>query len=157
MPFVVGQHKKAGQSAATACVVLDSICQPNDPSIHHTTPLTLQNDDTQACAKGRSQFSPCLQVPNTASFCSGMQRDSSGKAKMFNGQFDIISTWNPYTWTPDNPSSNQGVQAPPKLCKTGARFKIREQHIGSLSKNKYLLEKGLTTPNLSTPTTHFIQ
>jgi hypothetical protein len=71
-----------------------------------------------ACFAGKGVRNPCFFTPNTASFCSGMQRNAAGKAAMYGGKFDLISTWNPWTW-PKGLAANQGAQGKPIKCKKG--------------------------------------
>ncbi|GAX74801.1 hypothetical protein CEUSTIGMA_g2248.t1 [Chlamydomonas eustigma] len=61
---------------------------------------------------------------NTAPACEQMMPSLSspaGKAKMYSGKFDIISTFNDFAW-PENTTANQGQKGSPQICSNGGVF-----------------------------------
>lgn len=70
----------------------------------------------QACSG--SGYSQCANPPNQSPMCAAMQRNRCGKASMYGGTFDVISTFNFTIW-PSNITSPQGGQPAFKYCTTG--------------------------------------
>lgn len=74
---------------------------------------------------------------NVAPFCKEMHPSLSGKPTMFEGRFDIISTFNPFAWRAgDTSSPNQGSPSDPNLCTQGGAFAYCET-AGCLNKTSW--------------------
>jgi hypothetical protein len=106
--------------AECGCVAYTQVDEWSLGTTAYTLDLETRTADDELCGRSFSSFkSPCVWIPNVSTFCGGMERNtSSGKAYMYGGQFDLVSTWNPFTW-PKNTSENQGAEGKPKLCTNG--------------------------------------
>uniref|UniRef100_A0A383WPC6 Pherophorin domain-containing protein n=1 Tax=Tetradesmus obliquus TaxID=3088 RepID=A0A383WPC6_TETOB len=89
-----------------------------------TTPTildkNLQTATAQRCGSSIGlTYSICTNPPNQAPFCPLMRRNRCGKASMYGGVFDVISTFNTSTW-PSGITSPQGGSGPGfKYCTKG--------------------------------------
>ncbi|WIA23202.1 hypothetical protein OEZ86_010092 [Tetradesmus obliquus] len=96
--------KSDAYSCGTATTVLDK---------------NLQSAMEQRCGSIGVQNSVCSNPPNQAPFCPLMKRNRCGKAAMYGGVFDVISTFNSTTW-PSGITSPQGGAGPaPQYCLKG--------------------------------------
>ena len=109
---------------ATAAVILDKKVKVPSVKLCGSTSLCSENANY-----------------NVAPFCKAMQPSagSAGKPTMFDGKFDLISTFNENAWgiTDTSPTSNQGFPAPqPTLCTEGGAFAYCET-AGCLNKTSW--------------------